>query len=250
MTPLSLMQMKRDNALSLWVAVVPVALGFLATVGDKDAAAASECPAMELAVPQPLLGRPTWRSSRYEMNLPPITSRRDGGAGFLASPACTLAPSLSESLIHGIVLQDQRIAPIRASGERGPRTNATVNRASILARKTAKTQSSISTVKIDVRPYSEKIHSLRARMTPIDIINKTGERPSIIIGPTDQHSANQTTAINLFPAVPVAQSGRPPADLSNLLPNAMLQPRYDESARMNVTTTRAIHGGECAYGCP
>lgn len=249
MPPLSLLQMERDNALALWVAVVPVALGFLATVGDKDTAAASECPAMELAVPQPILGRPTWMS-RYEMNLPPIISRPDGGAGFLASPACTLAPSLSDGLIDGIVVQDQRIAPVRASGERGHRANATVNRASIIARKTAKTQSGISTVKIDVRPYSEKIHALRARMTSTDIMTKTGERPSVIIGPTDQHSANQTTAINLFPAVPIAQSERPPVDLSNLLPNAMLQPGYDESTRMNVTTTQAIHGGECAYGCP
>lgn len=249
MPPLSLLQMERDNPLALWVAIVPVALGFLATVGDKDAAAAFECPAMELAVPQPLLGRPTW-SSRYEMNLPPITSRRGGGAEFLASPACTLAPSLSDGLIDGVVAQDQRIAPIRASGERGPRANATVNRAPTTGSRTMKTKSRIPTIKISIPPQSGNKHPLRARMTPIDIMAKTGERPSIIIGPTDQHSANQTTAINLFPAVPAAQSGRPPVGLSNLLPNAVLQLGYDESARMNVTTTQAIHGGECAYGCP
>jgi hypothetical protein len=119
-----------------------------------------------------------------------------------------------------------------------------------MTKKTAKTKSSISTVKIEVRPYSEKIHALRARTTPIDLLTKTGERPSVIIGPADHHRANQTPAINLFPPVPVTQSGRPPLDLSNLLRTVMPQPVFDESSRMNVTTTLALHGGECAYGCP
>jgi hypothetical protein len=245
MTPLSLLQVERAEGLSLRAATVLMAWGFLATVWNGDAAAASECPAVELTTLEPILGRQTW-TSRYQMNVPSIVSRHDG-TEFLPSPHCTRAPLFQDRLIDGT---DQPIAPLRAPVKRSPRANATVNRAPIIAATTGKAQSRIATVRIDVRPYSEKVHAHRARMAPIDIMTKLGERPSVIIGPTDEHRANQTPAINLFPAAPLAQSGRPPVDLSHLLPTTVPQPGYDESARMNATTTQAIHGGECAYGCP
>ncbi len=248
MTPLSPLQVERADALPLRTALALVAWGFLATVWNGDAAAASECPAVELTTLQPILGSQTW-SSRYQMNVPSIMSRHDD-TEFLPSLLCTRTPLFQGYLIDGTSVRDQPSAPLPAAVKRSRRANATVNRAPIIATTPGAAPSRIATVKIDVRPYGEKIHSRRARMAAIDIMTKTGERPSVIIGPTDEHRANQTPPINLFPAVPLAQSGRPPIDLSRLLPSTVPQPGDDESARMNVTTTQALHGGDCAYGCP
>jgi len=251
MTPLSPSQVERehDHSLSLLVALLLAALDFFPTVDDRNAAAA-ECLAAELTEPRPVLELSTW-SSLSPRILPPVIWEQDGRQRLPASSACAAAPSLADGPIARARIRDQGIGTIGAAVGQSSRTSATVNRASTTDSRTMKPKSRIPTVKIGVHPHSGKKHASRASTSPIEIEAEIGERPAAVIGPRDEHSGSQTSAEKLFPPAPVARSRRQPVDLSNPLRRVLPQPGYDgESNRMNSTTTLALHGGECAYGCP
>jgi len=252
MTPLSPSRIERehDHSLSLLVALILAALDFFPTIADRNAAAATECPTAELAEPQPILKLST-RSSLSQRSLPPAISEQDSRQRLAASSACAPAPFRADGLITRARMRDQDIATPNAAVGQGFRADTTVNRASTTGTRTLKTKSRIPTIKISVPPPSGKTHALRTRTTPIQIEAGTGRRPSGIIGPKDQRSTSQTTALNIFPPTPVGGSRHQPVDLSNPLRKVLPRPGYDEeSNRMNLTTTLALHGGDCAYGCP
>lgn len=251
MTPLSPLQVERehDRSLSLLMALMLATLDFLTTTDGQNVAVASDCLAAEFTGSRPILEFPTW-SSLSQRSLSSVISPRDGRKDFPASRACVPMPTLSTVLAHTDT-RNQTIAPLDAAVGQGSQTSTTVNRASTTGSRTMKTKSRIPTVKISVPPHSGKRHTLRTWTTPIELEAQTGERPSVIIGPKDQHSISHTTGMNVFPPAPVTQSRRQPVDLSNPLRNVVPHPGYgDESTRMNSTTTLALHGGECAYGCP
>lgn len=252
MTPLSLLRRGRENdhTSPLLAALVLAMLDFSTTVGDTNAAAVSECFAAVIADSRQTLKLPTWSSFR-QWSLPLAISQQDGGTDLTAPPACPLTPTLSAGLFARADLRDQTIAPIGAAVGQGSRTGTTVNPASTTGSRTMKTKSRIPTVKISIPPHSRKKQSFRGSTSPIEIEAGTGERPAAIIGPRDERSVSQTAAAKLFPPTPVGRSRREPVDPSNPLRRVLPQPGYDgESNRMNSTTTLALHGGECAYGCP
>lgn len=252
MTPLSPPQVVRehDHSLSLLVALMLAALDFFPTVDGRNATAAAECFSGELIEPM-LIPEPSTWSSLSQRSLSLVISEQAPRQRLPASSACAPAPSLADGLIARARMLDQGIGTIGAAVRQGSRTGTTVNRASTTASRTMKTKSRIPTVKIGVHPHSGKKHASRASASPIAIEAETGERPAAMIGPRDERSAGQTAAATLFPPAPVGRSRREPVDVSNPLRKVLPQPGYDgEANRMNSTTTLALHGGECAYGCP
>lgn len=256
MTPLSPSQVIRthDHSLSLLMGIlmaIPLAaLDFVPTVGDRNAVAAADCAAAGPTDRTPTLDLSTW-SSLSPRNLPDAISGQDGRQRLPGSSTCAPAPSLADSLAARARMRNQGIATIGAAAGQGTRTGTTVNRASTTDSRTMRTKPLAPTVKIGVPPHRGKSQTFRARTTPSEIQAEPGKRPGAVIGPRDEHSTSQPTVENLFPPAPVAGSRGESVERSNPLRTVLPQPGYDgESDRMNSTTTLALHGGECAYGCP
>jgi len=252
MTPFYLLGggQERDHHPPILATLVLATLDFSTIAGDTHAAAASECLAVEIAGSRQTYELPMWNRV-HQWSLPPAISQQDGRKDLPISSACVPMSFLSAGLIVHADVRNQGIAPIDTAAGKGSRAHTIGNRASTTGNRTIKTRSRIPTVKISIPPHSGKKHALRMRTLPPEVDLGTGERPSVIIGPKDQHHSNTTAAMDVFPLTPVTQSGHRPVDLLIPFENVLQKPGYaTESNRMNSTTTLALHGGECAYGCP
>lgn len=146
------------------------------------------------------------------------------------------------------------IQNVEACEDQSSRKNTAVNQAIIKG--TGKNRSKYSTqvMRIPTLPYNGRKLVLKTRTMLPDFTLPSRERAARLIGPTqDQATTNWSRIPNLTqgPALgeSVASFENHPVFAMDLLKPSFRLP-ISESFRMNLTTTQALHGGNCANGCP
>ena len=153
---------------------------------------------------------------------------------------------------------DQEIAAIGVCVSQNIRKSTRGTHAMI--RPIGKTQSNALTqvMKVSALPYNGKRQVFKMRTIPPEIGISAHQQAPTIIGPvqeiqkpnlSDGRSVSQFGAALPFTVEFSSQFGGQPIVASNQFQNA-LPPPGNESLRMNLTTTQALHEGNCASGCP
>ncbi|MEO8046062.1 MAG: hypothetical protein ABI684_02145 [Nitrospirota bacterium] len=112
-------------------------------------------------------------------------------------------------------------------------------------------------MKVSILPYNGKRQVSRMRTTPMEIGISAHDQAHILIGPvqeikypilSEERRVSQSVAAP--PSIGQFQSfGGCPFVALNPFQSAVQLPD-NESLRMNLTTTQALHEGNCATGCP
>jgi hypothetical protein len=248
-------QQKKNEWLS------PLVLSTLATVsliqisGTASLAAAAECQFTEDR--GTIQSMTTWKGSTLSILPRSITLEWDVYGGLVPSSMLEVAPMNNSRFAWGNT-ENQEIATVGACLRQDIRKSALFNQAMIasIGKTQAKAQKQI--LKFLALPYDGKrqIHTIRT--TPLEIGISARDKTSTIIGPvqefqkpilSDERSVSRSVAA--LPATvefPSLFGGQPFVAVNQI--QDVLQIPDNESIRMNRTTTQALHGGNCASGCP
>ncbi len=136
--------------------------------------------------------------------------------------------------------------------------NAPVHQAMIKSIGKSPVKTFTPVMRVPAAPYNGKRQIHNTRPTLPEVVISADDRIATIIGPvqenrkpglSDERGLNQAVAMRpstgkslpLFEGLPIVELK--PRQTSLRLP-------FNESLRMNLTTTQALHGGNCANGCP
>lgn len=138
------------------------------------------------------------------------------------------------------------------------RRNTVVSQALVRSVGKSSTRSLTQAMRILALPYNGKKQVLQARTILPEIIITPRDRISSIIGPVQEnvtHDQSHMAGLNQVMATrPTPGESHSLAEGRPILATDALKADFrlpvNESLRMNMTTMQAIHGGNCASGCP
>ncbi|WHZ15239.1 MAG: hypothetical protein OJF52_002080 [Nitrospira sp.] len=139
------------------------------------------------------------------------------------------------------------------------RKNAVGNQAVVRSIGKGSLRSITQVMRVPVLPSNGKRQVLQARTILPEIIITPRNRTSSIIGPVQENVKTDQSNIASLNQVMVIRPSSPHESLSlfegrqTLAMDALktsFQLPVNEPLRMNMTTTQALHGGNCASGCP
>lgn len=138
------------------------------------------------------------------------------------------------------------------------RRNTMVNQAMVRSTGKGSVKSITQVMRVPALPYNGKRQVLQARTILPEIIITPRDRTSSIIGPVQENGkTDQSNIAGLHQAMAIRPSSSEslslfegwPIPATDVLKTSFRLP-VNESLRMNMTTTQALHGGNCASGCP
>jgi hypothetical protein len=251
-------QQTENRWLSPLLPAIFAAGSIIATVDSASVASAAECHVTEEGGTSQ--GMPTWKGSTLRTLPLTMTAARDIYGGFVPSPVreVEVAPYMNNSRFAWGNTVNQDIAAIGACLSQSIRKSARFDQAMI--KPIVKTQAKALTqvMKVSVLPYNGKWHLSKMRTTLPKIGISANQKASTIIGPVqetqspilhDERSVSQSVAARPSTVEFSSLFGGQPFVALNQFQNA-LQLAGNESVRMNLTTTQALHHGNCANGCP
>jgi len=260
MTPRSSMITQQDE--SRWLLpifpFILAAASVFATVDTASPAAAAECQITDIMEGNTLGERTTWKGTT--LNVPPLTTtvERDIFGALEPSPVLEVDPYLKSSRISWGNTESQLLATSETCGGQSLRKSALFNQA--ILRSIVKIQGKAQTqfMKAPPLPYNGKRQFIKIRTTVPEIEFYPRYQATTVFGPVleirkpdipvdrtrSQTDTTQGSTVQ-FPSTP----GNQP--LFALKPFDTVPPlSINESLRMNLTTTHALQGGNCASGCP
>ena len=201
-------------------------------------------------------GMTPWKGDTSRtLSLTDTITREIYDGGFAPSLVRESAPNNSRFAWGNMV--GQEIASVGACLRQDIRKSARFNQAVITSLGKPKAKAHKPAMKVSILPYSGKRHVSRMRTTPLEVGISAHDQAPIIIGPvqetknlilSDERRASQSGAAP--PSIGQFQSfGGQPFVALNPFQSALQLPD-NESLRMNLTTTQALHEGNCANGCP
>jgi hypothetical protein len=251
-------QQAENGWLSPLLPAIFVAGSFVATVDFASVAAAAECHVTEEG--GTIQGMPTGKGSTSRTLPLTITAARDVYGGFASSPVreVEVAPYMNNSRFAWGNMVNQDIAAIGACLSQSIRKSARFDQTMI--KPIVKTQAKALTqvMKVSVLPYHGKRQVSKMRTTSPEIGISANQKAPTIIGPVqeiqspilrDERSVSQSVAARPSTVEFSSLFGGQPFVALNQFRNALQLPG-NESVRMNLTTTQALHHGNCANGCP
>ncbi len=227
--------------------IIPALVGVTLLMGlAAPAALASpaDCQSVEMSRSGAIEGITSWKDTSLPLTL---TVQRD----LLPALVLEAAPLLRSTR------SNQWIGSGNTCWSQSFRRNTVINQA--LVRSVGKGSSkSITVMRVPAFSYNGKRQVLQTRTILPESIITPRDRTSSLIGPVQEsvkthqsHIAGLSQAMAIGPFLSEPQSlfeGRPILATDALKTNFRLS--VDESLRMNMTTTQALHGGNCASGCP
>lgn len=181
-----------------------------------------------------------------------LTHQRDiFGFGEFALTPSLQSKLLSKSAQFSRLDNPERTPPrVEGCGSQATRTKTPVNRAVI--RGTGKDLPKYSMQLLSLRslPHHGRRLVLKTRTTLPGLPFISRERTVGVIGPIQEPPGEQPKILNLTqgPALSVPLETQPVFAMDPLRNTGRLP--VSESFRMDMTTTQALHGGNCANGCP
>jgi hypothetical protein len=244
-------QQEENRWLSPLLQSILAAMSFIMIVDLASPAVAAECKLTEGEMVQ---GMPAWKGATSSTLSLTNTITRDISGGFAPSPVRESAPNNSLFARGNIVAQE--MATIGACLRQDIRKSARFNQAVINSFGKPQAKGHKSAMKVSIH-HKGKRQVSGMRTTPLEIGISAHDQTSTIIGPvqatkhpilSDERGVRQSVAAS--PSIGQFQSfGGQPFVALNPFQNALQLPD-NESLRMNLTTTQALHEGNCANGCP
>ena len=229
---------------------------FISTVDSASLAAAAECQVTEES--GAIQGMTAWKGTRSRTLSLINTTEREIFGGFVLPPVREAAPYMNKSLFTWGDAVDQEIAAIGVCVRYDIRQSARFNQSMITPIGKTQARALTQAMKVSVLPYNGKRQVFKMRTTPPEIGVSVHQQAPTIIGPvqeiqkpilSDGRRVSQFGAALPSTVVFSSQFGGQPIVASNQFQNALPLPG-NESLRMNLMTTQALHEGNCASGCP
>jgi hypothetical protein len=241
----------------LWPLIPSVlaAGSFISTVDFASLAAAAERQLTEDS--GAIQSMSTWKGSASRILPFSNTAERDTYGGFAPPPVREVAPYNNSRFVWDNTV-DQEIAAIGLCVSQNSRRSARVSQTMITPISKTQARALTQGMKVSVLPYSGKRQVFKMRTTPPEIGISAHQQAPTIIGPVQEiqkPNLSDGRRVSQFgAALPStvefsSQFGGQPIVASNQFQNALPLPG-NESLSMNLTTTQALHEGNCASGCP
>ncbi len=247
-------QQEESRWLSPLLQSILAAMSLIVTVDLASLAVAAECKLTEKE-DEMVHGMTAWKGTTPSTLSLTNTITRDIYGESAPSPVRESAPNTSR--FAGGNMVGQEIATIGVCLRQDIRKSARFNQAVIISLGKPKAKAHKPAMKVSILPYSGKRHVSRMRTTPLEIGISAHDQVSTIIGPvqetknpllSDERRVNQSVAASLSIGQFQSFGGQPFVALNPF--QSALQLPDNESLRMNLTTTQALHEGNCANGCP
>ncbi len=248
-------QQEKNRWLSPLLPSILAAMSLIVTVDLASLAVAAEC---QLTGKEGEMGQgmTAWKGvTSSTLSLTDIITRDIHGGEFAPSLVRESAPNNRGFAWDNMV--GQEIATIGACLRQDIRKSARFNQAVITSLGKPKAKPHKPAMKVSILPYRGKRQVSRMRTTPLEIGISAHDKPPASIGPvqetknhilSDERSVSQSVAALPSISQPSSFGGQPFVALNPF--QSALQLPDNESLRMNLTTTQALHEGNCANGCP
>ena len=234
------------------------AVSLVATVAPANLAAASECQGTDLTEAGTIQRLTSWKGTTFSTVSLTMTVMRDIHGQLIPSPALAVASYMKSSRLVLGKSENRGMATIGVCSSRYIRKSAPFNHAMFrsIVKNPAKAHTQF--MNVPVLLYNGKRQGLTIRTTPPEIRISARYKADTLIGPvqeirksvlSDNRSVSQ--AVATLPSTVESSSlfGGQPSVAVNPFQSALQLPS-NESLRLNMTTAEALHGGNCASGCP
>jgi hypothetical protein len=243
----------------LYYALVFLIVGLIAdalNLAGVSTVAAAECRVTDLIDGGTIQGMPTWKGTTLSILPLTITVERDFYGGLVPSRVLEIAPYMKSSRIVLGKTENQTITGACLSQD--IRKSALYNQAMIRSSVKSPAKARTQFMKVPTLLYNEKKQGLTIRTTPQEIRISARYKADTLIGPvqdigksvlSDNRTVNQPVATLLSTVeYPLLFGGQ--AFVASNPFQSEIPMRDNESLRMNQTSMRALHQGNCASGCP
>ncbi len=229
---------------------------FISTVDSASLAAAAECQVTEER--GAIQSMTAWKGITTSTLSLINTAEGEVFGGFVLSPVREVAPYMNKSLFAWGNTVDQESAAIGVCLSQDTRKSIRFNQTMITPIGKTQAKALTQVMKVSVLPYNGKRHVFKMRTTSPEIGISAYQQAQTIIGPVQEFQkpilSGGRSVIQAGAALPSTVEfsslfGGQPFVALNQFQNALQLPG-NESLRMNLTTTQALHEGNCASGCP
>lgn len=241
--------------------IIPVLFGVLFLMGESVPAALAspvDCQSIDFLRGGPIGDGPKWKGTSLQILPPLLTVQRDLYDSLSSAPVEEAAPLLRSSRFGRGHIENRGIKHSAPCWGQPFRKHSLVDQAMFRSLGKGLSKSFIHNILIPAPPSNGKRQILKTRTILPDLAIAPGEKTPNIIGPIQEHvTADQSGIPSLDHALairPFPGESLPLFEGRTILQTDPLRPSFrlpgNESLRMNVTTTQALHGGNCANGCP
>jgi len=231
-------------------------VSLIATVDPASLAAAAEYQVTEEG--GTTQGMPTYKGTASSILPLTVAVERDIYGEFVPYSVREIAPYMKTNRTLLGNTENQEIATIGACLSQDIREGALFNQTLMTSIGKTQVKAHKPVRRAFALPYNGKRQVLAIRTTPPEIGVHREYTPATVIGPvqgvqkpilSDERSVSQAVAMLPTAVDSLSLFGGQYAAAVNPLQSALQLPG-NESSRMNMTTTRTLHGGNCASGCP
>lgn len=232
--------------------LVPALVGVTLLMGlfaPAAPASSADCQAVDLfrsdGLGMAIDGITTWKDASFPLT---ATAQRDRLSALFPEAAPLMSSTrFKKSLASGNTCWGQSF-----------RKNTVGNQAMVRSIIKGAARSITQVMRVPVLPSHGKRQVLQARTILPEMIITPRHRPSNIIGPIQENlttdrsniaGVNQAMTISPSPNESLSLFENRPTLAMDTLKTGFQLP-FTEPLRMNMTTTQALHGGNCASGCP
>jgi len=256
------LQQPKNGRLSSIVPFMLAILSLMVTIAPARVGAAMECQITDLpygGTTQGMTsfeGMKTWKGVTLSTPTLTLTAERDIFGEVELSPMLDVAPYAKNNRIVLGNTESLEVATSDACLGQAVRKSALFNQAMVKSIIKIPANGHMAFMRIPTPPYNGKRQILKVRTILPEIEITPRYKTDIVIGPLQEiwkpglsidPPLSQTVATGPSTVESPSLLGSQPA--LNPFQSALPLP-VNESLRMNLTTTQALHGGNCASGCP
>lgn len=229
--------------------IIPALVGVTLLMGlfaPAVLASPADCQALDLSRNGAIDGITRWKDTSFPLT---VTVQRDLlPALFLEAAPLLRSTRFKQGIGSGNICWSQSF-----------RKNTVGNQAMVRSTGKGSLRSITQVMRVPAPPYNGKRQFLQARTILPEIIITPRNRTSSIIGPVQENVKTDQSNIASLNQVMAIRPSSPNESLSLFESRPILamdalktsfQLPVNEPLRMNMTTTQALHGGNCASGCP
>lgn len=216
----------------------------IVTAVPASLAAAGECQINGPVYGGSFQGTPTWKGTA--LNIPPltITVPRELYGELLSSPTLEFAPTMKNNRFTRGNTESRGMDSIDTCWSQYIRKSAPVHQAMIKSFGKSPVKAFTQIMRLPAFAYNGKRPIIKTGLTLPEIVISAPDTAVTLIGPVQENrkpSLSDGSSLSLFEdrllvASDPYQNG--------------LRPPPNESLRMDLTTNRTLHGGNCPNGCP
>ena len=251
-------QHTEPGCLSRMFPAVLAAAILIATFAPVALASAAECQGADLSRGSAIEGITSWKDTSLGIRPLTLTVQRDLYGELVPSPILEAAPPVRSIRFSRGNMENRGMDTLNLCWSQSLRKNAVVNQAMIKSIGKSPAKAFTQIMRLPATPYNGRRPVIKTGLTLPEIDITAHYRTPSIIGPVQENlkadqsynpSLNQAVAMRPSPGESLTLFEGRPVLATDTLKTGFRLP-VNESLRMNMTTTQALHAGNCASGCP